>query len=291
MFPGKGATGHLIEPKKAWHKLLELSGLTDLRLHEPHPFRIDKDGTESALPPDTTIDSFGDGLIKCSQGGKFGYRTCAGKIAIPAIYDDVGYPSEGYVFVKSNGKWGILTSKGAEVVRPSLLSEDSPSITEGSAWLRNNDKYGLIINESGTFLIAPKFSSVGNFHEGLASVEIGGKSGFIDKTGEFVISPQYSYSDDFSEGFANVALGKTMFVSSGEGARWGFIDKRGRPLGPFRFYFAKPFQNGLALVAVKTLRGVRYGYINHRGLFVIPPKFLHAESFSEGLAAVWIRED
>jgi integrase len=34
VFPGKGGTGHLVEPKKAWKKLLELSGLGDLRLHD-----------------------------------------------------------------------------------------------------------------------------------------------------------------------------------------------------------------------------------------------------------------
>ena len=34
IFPGKGNSGHLVEPKKSWHKLLELSGLRDLRLHD-----------------------------------------------------------------------------------------------------------------------------------------------------------------------------------------------------------------------------------------------------------------
>jgi len=34
VFPGRGGSGHLVEPKKAWHKLLALSGLEDLRLHD-----------------------------------------------------------------------------------------------------------------------------------------------------------------------------------------------------------------------------------------------------------------
>lgn len=34
VFPGKGTGTHLVEPKRAWHKLLELSGLKDLRLHD-----------------------------------------------------------------------------------------------------------------------------------------------------------------------------------------------------------------------------------------------------------------
>ncbi len=34
VFPGKGTTQHLVEPKKAWHKLLKMAGLQDLRLHD-----------------------------------------------------------------------------------------------------------------------------------------------------------------------------------------------------------------------------------------------------------------
>lgn len=34
VFPGRGASGHYVEPKKAWASLLERAGLTDLRLHD-----------------------------------------------------------------------------------------------------------------------------------------------------------------------------------------------------------------------------------------------------------------
>ncbi|MFI3187631.1 MAG: site-specific integrase, partial [Methylococcaceae bacterium] len=34
VFPGKGATGHLVEPKTAWKRVLERAGLTDLRIHD-----------------------------------------------------------------------------------------------------------------------------------------------------------------------------------------------------------------------------------------------------------------
>ncbi len=34
VFPGTGATGHLVEPKKAWARVLERAGLTDLRIHD-----------------------------------------------------------------------------------------------------------------------------------------------------------------------------------------------------------------------------------------------------------------
>ncbi|MEL5849939.1 MAG: site-specific integrase, partial [Candidatus Igneacidithiobacillus chanchocoensis] len=34
VFPGKGKTGHIVEPKGAWKRLLQRAGLEDLRLHD-----------------------------------------------------------------------------------------------------------------------------------------------------------------------------------------------------------------------------------------------------------------
>lgn len=34
VFPGKGKTGHLVEPKKTWNNILKEAGLKDLRLHD-----------------------------------------------------------------------------------------------------------------------------------------------------------------------------------------------------------------------------------------------------------------
>jgi integrase len=34
VFPGAGKTGHLVEPKSAWKRILARAGLTDLRLHD-----------------------------------------------------------------------------------------------------------------------------------------------------------------------------------------------------------------------------------------------------------------
>jgi integrase len=34
VFPGTGATGHLVEPKKAWRRVLDRAGLEDLRIHD-----------------------------------------------------------------------------------------------------------------------------------------------------------------------------------------------------------------------------------------------------------------
>lgn len=34
VFPGSGATGHIVEPKKAWARVLARAGLDSLRIHD-----------------------------------------------------------------------------------------------------------------------------------------------------------------------------------------------------------------------------------------------------------------
>jgi integrase len=34
VFPGNGRTGHLIEPKTGWRRILERAGIKDLRIHD-----------------------------------------------------------------------------------------------------------------------------------------------------------------------------------------------------------------------------------------------------------------
>jgi integrase len=34
VFPGEGSSGHLIEPKKGWKRILERAGIDDLRIHD-----------------------------------------------------------------------------------------------------------------------------------------------------------------------------------------------------------------------------------------------------------------
>lgn len=57
----------------------------------------------------------------------------------------------------------------------------------------------------------------GDFSEGLATVIVGGKYGFIDKTGKQVIPCLYDDAWNFSEGLARVEVGE----------KWGFVDKYG----------------------------------------------------------------
>ena len=71
-----------------------------------------------------------------------------------------------------------------------------------------------------SFVIPPQFDVAGYFSEGLASVKIGNKYGYIDKTGQVAIKPQFDEVEEFSEGLASVKIGDKY--------SYGYIDKSGQ---------------------------------------------------------------
>lgn len=153
-------------------------------------------------------------------------------------------------------------------------------------------KYGFI-NIKGTFVIPPIFTSAQYFSEGLAAVNVGGRSyidsspqagqsihsekgkwGYIDRTGEMKIPPQFSEARDFHEGLALVAVGDER-PSLEE-----FLEKAA-PLNPdySEWELTKAWR--------KEYPGMKYGYIDPQGLFKIPPKYEGlSSSFKHGIAHV-----
>lgn len=86
------------------------------------------------------------------------------------------------------------------------------------------------------------------------------------------IKPKFQQAGPFMEGLAPVMLG----------GKWGYIDKEGRCVIPYRFELAGIFSEGLARV---SLNG-RFGYIDRSGKQIVPYRFADAGDFIDGLAEV-----
>ena len=146
-----------------------------------------------------------------------------------------------------------------------------PFFREGLFSVGVNGKYGFV-NRLGVEVAPLKYDGARNFSEGLALVILNGKWGFIDKTGNEVIPLKYDDADAFREGLAEVKLN----------GKWGFIDKTGKEVIPLKYDYTWYFREGLAAV---ELNG-KWGFIDKIGKEVIPLKYDFACFFIEGLARV-----
>lgn len=152
--------------------------------------------------------------------------------------------------------------------------------SEGLISVGLNEKYGYIDKKGKA--IPLKYGFTWDFNGGLAAVRLNGKCGYIDKNGKEIIPLKYDYAGSFSEGLAAVELnGKS-----------GYIDKTGKEIIPFKYDSAWMFGDGVAIVGslYKTGPSVfeyryKYGLIDKTGKEITSLKYDSMNYFNEGLAS------
>lgn len=137
------------------------------------------------------------------------------------------------------------------------------------------------INDRGAVFIRPQFDFAHDFQKnGLAIVDVHGRSGIIRLSGEYLVKPVFASITEFSEGRAA--------VSDGQGYR--VIDESGHVLTPHPFSYIGTFHDGRALFTPMGEMS-KYGYLDLQGHIVIPPVLQSAGDFRNGKAVVQIREN
>lgn len=208
---------------------------------------------------------------------KFGFIDRKGNIVIsPQPYDNPGYKfRDGMLTVCTGGKYSVLDKTGKVVVAD---MEYVGQFSEGLAVAKRDMKFGYI-DKTGKWIIEPQYVVAGNFSEGVAIVMplADQKIGYIDRTGKIVIEPQYFHAGPFHEGLAKVALlppgstykntGRMVTMTLVGKFQFGFIDKAGKLVIPYRFDEVEDFDDGIARVQMDR----KVGYIDHAGRFVWAP--------------------
>lgn len=180
---------------------------------------------------------------------------------------------------KKDGKSGYINSTGQIVIDFSFDFFGCREFSEGLASVLVNGKAGYI-DVKGNFVIQPKFNLAMPFSEGLAYVELNNKYGYIDKSGEFVVEPHYYSCDSFFEGFALV---KDSVTSKGF-----FIDKNGKPKLQGRNFLISEFREGL--INCPDDKG-NWGFINIDDKVIIDFNYKLTRPFYEGKGAVAPKKD
>lgn len=157
-------------------------------------------------------------------------------------------PKQNNNYVKENGKGKDIprdnergrtdTANQKQPVRaadnPEKLSEPLP--VEKWRKIQKGNKWGFF--DGFKTVIPAMYDEVAFFRDGLASVEIDEKCGYIDSTNNIVIPLDYETAMSFSEGYACVV----------KGGKCGYIDKENNVVIDFEYDAATPFEEGEAKV-------------------------------------------
>jgi hypothetical protein len=185
-----------------------------------------------------------DGVEEFQYTPHYGTINTSGKAIIPLEYDNFQFiPKHDLIKVSTNQKWGILKLDGKKVT-------------------------------------PIKYDKIKRFRDGLAIVELNGKSSFINEKGKELIPFKYDEIWGFSEGekITTMRLDK----------KWGCIDKTGKVVIPLKYESHIMFYS--KKLAPVELNG-KFGYINRNGKVLIPFKYDTVNNFSDGKARVRIDKE
>jgi WG containing repeat len=255
---------------------------------------IDKTGKVVISPQFDSVGYFHEGLAQMRMNNTIGYIDKEGKIAINPQFDQVNNFSEGVAFVKIGSKWGVIDKEGKVAINPQF--DFGFQFSEGLAAVQIGKKWGYI-DKKGQLIIQPTFDRAGLFEDGLAEFksEKDSKLGYIDKKGKVVIQAKlFDQGFNFSEGLATVKLGdkwgyinkKGVAEMSGDKFRFDTPSSRNSDYLSMSTYSQGEgaFSEGLAAV---TEKGKKV-YINKNGQIVIGFQIDNHSKFSEGLAHITI---
>lgn len=158
-------------------------------------WRLDRFGNK-IMEDFNFIREDGWGFI-AEQNSKYGYVSSDGEIIIPFDYEDIINESNGRIFVKKNGKWGIINKKNEQIM---LCMYDyiayawDDSAKKGRNYIVvQNDKFGKV-NEKGETIFPCIYDGITTWVENGPKghhVMIGDKMGIIDYSGKIMIPIQY----------------------------------------------------------------------------------------------------
>lgn len=166
------------------------------------------------LSKETHIFGFSEGMAPVqNNAGYYSFINLKGETIIGFIFSDFGVFKSGIAPVRiyrdcEKSCWGYINSRGKWILQPQFWS--AKSVSEGLAEVQINGMYGFI-NPSGKIAIPLKFTSVGNFRNGLCFVsesESFDNYYVINIYGETVISGPFQDFYDFNNGTAIVLQNK-----------------------------------------------------------------------------------
>lgn len=137
---------------------------------------------------------------------------------------------------QKKSKFGIADRKEDKQPQQKAQKQQKQESVLGMRKVMKGGKWGY---SNGFKIVIPTmYDEIFPFKEGLASVEIDEKCGYIDENNNVVIPLEYETAMSFSEGLAMVVKGN----------KCGYINKNNEVIIPFEYDAGTPFENGEAKV-------------------------------------------
>ncbi|MFC5530274.1 WG repeat-containing protein [Cohnella yongneupensis] len=241
------------------------------------------------------------------EDAKWGYIDRTGKFVIQPQYDYASKFENGVAKVGTARGEAWINEAGDTVISGHYAMTDFGA--EGYAIAADLVGYDEKGNEIHTFNFIDRngenlsdrlFAGVLGFSEGLAAVNIGGKSniwgfpsggkwGYLDTKGQMAIEAKFEFAFSFVNGLAGFNVGgKTTTqgpvggIGIPEGGKWGYIDKSGAVVIKPQFQDIGSFSDGVAPAMLKD----KWGIIDTKGKFVAKPVYWRMDPIGNGLFIV-----
>lgn len=240
-----------------------------------------------------------------NKSGKSGYLNEKGKLAIPIIYSSLNVQQPGY-YVAENAekKIGLIDSLG-QIIIPfdkysiSHVGEGIYALDKSVNANSNKSVIQLFSISKKRIINSVPFEQVGTYKDGLMSVKLSGKFGYVNVDGKIVISAIFdSFSQElqpYDEDFEGDLLRDIYGEDPGDGepgeqeedagdyldnSCYDNLNENSLDLAPLYPASITDFSEGLAVAII----GEKFGAIDKNGKIVVPISYDFLSPFRNGIA-------
>ena len=220
-----------------------------------------------------------EGQFIVKKNGKYGVVSEKGAVILPLKYSNINSNKNGYT-VKLNQKAGLFNSEGKEIIPISYhwvytdkIDDNIPIVAE------LNDNNAGYINTKNEWVIPPTYQYAFAFRQGVARVKKGRNYMYINLKGEPVIQDFDNY---VIQNYVIEPSDNTYIVGVRKECKYMVYDLNGNLLDTYDGFINNWSDN--AIFGVK--KGGKWGYIDGYGKVIVPFEYEEVNNFSEGLASV-----
>lgn len=163
---------------------------------------------------------FSEDRVHVQNGqGKWGFVDVNGIETVECRYDGLSMYHDGYAVYYDDGEAGYFDHEGRLAFGGSRF-EQAVDFSDGCAPVKDRGKWYLQ-RVSGDRIGPIECESLSLFRNGFSMMIKDDKCGFLDRNGQIVVAPEYEWADDFDQGLARVEMdGRSGYVNTSGQLIW-----------------------------------------------------------------------